>query len=43
VGKADLIIGSTRDMWRSRTWTRTIISKSFTFVVNLLTWRRLKY
>ena len=43
VGEADVIIGYTRDMWRSRTWTRTLISKGFTFVVNRITRRRLKY
>ncbi len=42
-GDADVIIGYTRDMWRSRTWTRTIISKLFTAVLNLATGRRLKY
>lgn len=43
VGEADIIIGYTRDMWRSRTLTRTLISKTFTVLVNLLTGRRLKY
>ena len=43
VGEADVIIGYTRDMWRSRTWTRTLISKGYTFVVNRITGRRLKY
>jgi dolichol-phosphate mannosyltransferase len=43
VGEADVIIGYTRDMWKSRTWTRTLISKAFTFVVNLITGRRLRY
>lgn len=42
-GEADIIVGYTRDMWRSRTWTRTIISKAFTAVVNLITRRRLRY
>ena len=42
-GDADIIIGYTRDMWRSRTWTRTAISKTFTLLVNLITRRRLKY
>src|SRR4029077_11978574 len=37
VGKADIIIGYTRRMSRSRTWTRTAISKSFTWLVNLIT------
>ena len=42
-GEADVIIGYTRDMWWSRTWTRTIISKTFTLVVNLITRRGLRY
>jgi dolichol-phosphate mannosyltransferase len=43
VGEADIIIGYTRHMWRSRTWTRTAISKTFTFLVNLITQRWLRY
>jgi glycosyltransferase involved in cell wall biosynthesis len=43
VGEADIIVGYTRDMWRSRTWTRTLISKTFTLLVNLITRRGLKY
>jgi glycosyltransferase involved in cell wall biosynthesis len=43
VGDADIIVGYTRDMWRSRTLTRTVISKGFTAVVNLITGRRLQY
>jgi dolichol-phosphate mannosyltransferase len=43
VGDADIIVGYTRDMWRSRTVTRTLISKGFTAVVNVITGRRLKY
>jgi glycosyltransferase involved in cell wall biosynthesis len=43
VGEADVIIGYTRDMRRTRTLTRTLISKAFTAVVNLMTGRRLKY
>ena len=42
-GQADLIVGYTRDMWGSRTKTRTLISKAYTLVVNLITRRRLKY
>jgi len=42
-GEADVIIGYTRDMLKSRTWARTIISKTFTLVVNLITWRHLRY
>ena len=30
-------------MWGSRTTTRTLISKAYTGVVNLITWRRLQY
>ena len=30
-------------MWRSRTTTRTLISKAYTCVVNLITRRRLRY
>ena len=43
VGTADLVVGFTRDMWGARTKTRTLISKAYTFVVNLITRRRLKY
>jgi dolichol-phosphate mannosyltransferase len=43
VGDADLVIGYTRDMWRSRSLARTAISKAFTFTVNLITRRRLRY
>jgi dolichol-phosphate mannosyltransferase len=43
VGEADVVIGYTRDMWGTRTMTRTIISKLYTLVVNLITRRRLKY
>lgn len=43
VGDADIIIGYTRHMSRSRTWRRTAISKSFTLLVNLITRRGLKY
>jgi dolichol-phosphate mannosyltransferase len=42
-GDADVVVGYTRDMWGSRTWARTLISKAYTWVVNLITWRRLKY
>ena len=43
VGDADVIVGYTRDMWGTRTKTRTLISKAYTAVVNLITRRRLKY
>ena len=42
-GDADVIIGYTRDMLKSRTWTRTVVSKTFTLLVNLITWRHLTY
>jgi dolichol-phosphate mannosyltransferase len=42
-GDADVIIGFTRDMWKSRPWNRTLASKSFTLVVNLITGRHLRY
>jgi len=42
-GEGDVIIGYTRDMLKSRTWTRTLVSKLFTFLVNLITRRRLTY
>jgi glycosyltransferase involved in cell wall biosynthesis len=43
VGEADIVIGYTKDMLRSRTLTRTVLSKSFTALVNLITGRRLQY
>ena len=43
VGEADVIIGYTRNMWTSRTWIRTLISKAYTFLVNRITGRRLAY
>jgi len=43
VGDADVIIGYTRRMGRSRTWRRTAISKAFTLTLNLITGRRLRY
>ena len=43
LGKANVIIGYTKHMWESRHWTRTIISKSFTILMNLLFRRNLKY
>ena len=42
-GEADVIIGFTRDMLKSRTWTRTAVSKTFTLLVNVITWRHLTY
>jgi dolichol-phosphate mannosyltransferase len=43
VGQADIVVGYTRDMWRSRAWTRTVMSKAFTTLVNAITRRRLRY
>jgi dolichol-phosphate mannosyltransferase len=43
VGQADIIIGYTRNMWRTRSWPRTLISKVFTFLVNVISRRRLAY
>jgi glycosyltransferase involved in cell wall biosynthesis len=43
VGDADVIVGYTRDMWATRTKTRTLISKAYTLAVNLITRRHLKY
>ena len=43
IGEADIIVGYTRDMWRTRTWRRTAISKTFTLLVNLITRRGLNY
>jgi glycosyltransferase involved in cell wall biosynthesis len=43
VGDADIIVGYTRRMSQSRTRTRTVISKTFTLLLNLITRRRLKY
>ena len=42
-GDADVIIGYTRDMLKSRTFARTFVSKTFTLLVNLITRRRLAY
>jgi glycosyltransferase involved in cell wall biosynthesis len=42
-GRADIVIGYTRNMWRSRSFARTLISKTFTAVVNLIIGRRLEY
>ena len=43
VGDADIVIGYTRDMWRSRPVGRTLLSKTFTALVNVITGRRLRY
>jgi glycosyltransferase involved in cell wall biosynthesis len=43
VGDADVIVGYTRAMSRSRTWSRTMVSKAFTGLLNLITRRQLQY
>jgi glycosyltransferase involved in cell wall biosynthesis len=43
VGEADVVVGYTRNMWRSRTMTRTVVSKTFTMLVNGITGRGLQY
>jgi dolichol-phosphate mannosyltransferase len=43
VGEVDVVIGYTRDMWRTRTWPRALISKTFTLVLNLITRPGLRY
>ena len=43
VGDADVIVGYTRDMWRSRTVARTVVSKAFTGLVSLTSGYRLTY
>lgn len=42
-GEADVIIGYTRDMLKARSLIRTAVSKTFTRLVNLITWRHLTY
>jgi glycosyltransferase involved in cell wall biosynthesis len=42
-GEADIVIGYTRAMWKSRPFKRTLASKTFTLLVNAITGRRLKY
>ena len=42
-GDADIIIGYTRNMWRSRPIGRTLVSKAFTAIVNRINGRRLQY
>ncbi|HEX4566238.1 MAG TPA: glycosyltransferase family 2 protein [Vicinamibacterales bacterium] len=43
VGQADVVVGYTRDMWRSRSFARTVVSKTFTMLVNAITGRGLQY
>ena len=42
-GEADIVIGYTTDMWRSRSFARTVVSRAFTIVVNGITRRRINY
>jgi glycosyltransferase involved in cell wall biosynthesis len=42
-GEADIVVGYTREMWRSRSWSRTVASKTFTRLVNLIARRHLHY
>jgi glycosyltransferase involved in cell wall biosynthesis len=42
-GAADIVIGYTRNMWQARPIGRTLISKTFTLIVNLIVGRRLRY
>src|SRR5438105_1648373 len=42
-GEADVIIGYTRDMWRTRSLGRTLASKTFTMLINVIARRRLRY
>jgi glycosyltransferase involved in cell wall biosynthesis len=42
-GEADIVIGYTTDMWRSRSFARTLVSRTFTMMVNGITRRRLTY
>jgi glycosyltransferase involved in cell wall biosynthesis len=43
VGEADVVIGYSRNMWKTRKLSRTLISKAFTFLLNRITGRKLKY
>jgi glycosyltransferase involved in cell wall biosynthesis len=43
VGDADVVVGYTRNMWQSRPFARTVISKTFTRIVNAITGRDLQY
>jgi len=43
VGEVDVVIGYTRDMWRTRSWPRVLVSKTLTSVLNLITRRGLRY
>jgi glycosyltransferase involved in cell wall biosynthesis len=43
VGDADVISGYTTNMWSARPLGRTLFSKAFTFVVNRITRKHLKY
>jgi glycosyltransferase involved in cell wall biosynthesis len=43
LGDADIIVGYTRDMWRTRSFSRALASKAFTLLVNAITRKRLRY
>lgn len=43
LGTADVVIGYTKNMWHSRHWTRTFISKSFTLLMNAMLKKNLHY
>lgn len=43
IGSAKIIIGYTKDMLKSRTLGRTIVSKTFTLIMNVITQYYLKY
>jgi glycosyltransferase involved in cell wall biosynthesis len=43
VGEADVVVGYTRDMWRTRRWSRALVSKTFTLLLNVITRRGLRY
>ena len=43
LGDADVIIGYTRDMWKTRSWGRALASSMYTLIVNAITGRRLRY
>ncbi len=43
IGDADVVVGYTRDMWKTRSWGRTAASKTYTLTINAITGRRLRY
>jgi dolichol-phosphate mannosyltransferase len=42
-GDADIVVGYTRNMWRVRPIVRTLVSKTFTAMVNAIAGERLQY